>query len=147
MSSVTLFISLLCLSLHRTGVERMHICTYLCHAHAYSFALRLSFPFTTVGPLVSCKSCVFPFHEMSSHGCRLTWRLDDLVFYYVTHGVVAEIEERIGIAMSWTLVQGEEVGAGSGTVCWHRMECKWHRTGLRGAPRWMRWSSGKTENG
>ena len=64
MSSVTLFISMLCLSLHCTGVERIHICTYPCHAHAYSFALRLSscLSFTRVGPLVSCKSCMFPFH-------------------------------------------------------------------------------------
>ena len=31
-------------------------------AHAYSFALSLSSGFTRVGPLVSCKSCVFPIH-------------------------------------------------------------------------------------
>ena len=37
------------------------------------------------------------------------------------HGVVAEFEERVGIAMSRTSVQGVEMGAGSGTVCWHRM--------------------------
>ena len=34
--------------------------------------------------------------------------------------MVEEFEERIGIAMSWTSVQGVEMGGGSGTVCWHR---------------------------
>ena len=33
------------------------------------------------------------------------------------HGVVAETEERTGITMSWTSIQGMEMGAGSGTVC------------------------------
>ena len=35
--------------------------------------------------------------------------------------MVAEIEERTGITMSWTSIQAMEMGAGSGTVCWHRM--------------------------
>ena len=37
------------------------------------------------------------------------------------HGVVAEIDERTGITVSWTSIQAMEMGASSGTVCWHRM--------------------------
>ena len=37
-------------------------------------------------------------------------------------GVVAEFEEGTGIAMSWTEVQGVEMGAGRCTVCWYRLE-------------------------
>ena len=70
MSSVTMFISLFCLFLHCTGVERMHICTYPCHAHAYS----------RVGPLVSCKSCVFPFHLVVI--ARLLTDLETRRFWY-----------------------------------------------------------------
>ena len=49
-SSVSLFVSLLCLSLHCTGVERKHICTHPCHAHPYSFVLRLPFSKHSSGP-------------------------------------------------------------------------------------------------
>ena len=42
-----------------------------------------------MGPLVSCKSCVFPFHlDVIARLLTLTWRLDDLVFYFFT--LVAE---------------------------------------------------------
>ena len=34
-----------CFSLHCTGVERIHTCTWTCDAHAHSFALRLPFFF------------------------------------------------------------------------------------------------------
>ena len=36
-------------------------------------------------------------------------------------GMVAEFQERAGVAMSRTSVQGVEMGTGSGAVCWHRM--------------------------
>ena len=105
MSSVTLFISLLCLSLHCTGVERMHICTYPCHAHACSFALRLSSVFVSLewARLCHAKAACFHFILMSSHGCWLTWRLDDLVFYYFT--LVAELRSS---AMSGATDRREE---------------------------------------
>ena len=36
--------------------------------------------------------------------------------------MAAESEERTRITMSWTSVQGVEMGAGIGTVCWHRLD-------------------------
>ena len=64
MSSVTFFFPLLCLPLHCTGVERMHICTYPCHAHAYSLALRLSSVFVSLewARLCHAKAACDPFH-------------------------------------------------------------------------------------
>ena len=44
---------MLCVCLHCIGDKRIHICTY---------PTVICLSFTRVGPLVSCKSFVFPFH-------------------------------------------------------------------------------------
>ena len=47
--------------------------------------------------------------------------------------MAAEFEERARIPMSWTSVQGVEMGAGRCTVCWHRMdECGIGSDGVEG---------------
>ena len=90
-SSVTLFISLLCLSLHCTGVERTHICTYPCHAHACSFALRLSSVFVSLewARLCHAKDACFHFILIVIARLLTDLRLDDLVYYYFTVSILS----------------------------------------------------------
>ena len=64
MSSVTLFLSLLCFSPLHWCRAHTHLYISLSRTHAYSFALRLSSVFVSLewARLCHAKSCVFPFH-------------------------------------------------------------------------------------
>ena len=44
------------------------------------------------------------------------------LFVHKKHGVAAESEVRGGCAVPRSRIQGFEVGAGSGAVCWHGMD-------------------------
>ena len=68
------------------------------------------------------------------HKCRAKHKLlrgDEMIF--AVEWLRNLKKERTGIAMSWTSVQGVELGAGRCTGCWHRLdECGTGSDGVEG---------------
>ena len=83
------------------------------------------------------ETCFASHFSWCGHVARMTvidsMRETSRLCMHKKHGVAAESEETGGFAMPRSTIQGLEVGAGSGAVCWHGMDTGWHRIGWCGA--------------